>query len=87
MAAALQIYYSAFDVTFFTLPAEIRDRIEGKIDDMGRRLDTFPHRRLKGQNRYRLRVGDYRVIYTFDGAKNVIHLLAIGNRREVYRQA
>lgn len=66
MGDALQIYYSAFDTTFFTLSAEIRSRIEEKIDDMGRRLDTFPHRRLKAQNRYRLRIGDYRVIYTFD---------------------
>ena len=52
---------------------------------MGLGLATFPHHRLTGSNRFRLRVGDYRVIYTFDAAANVIHLLAIGHRREIYR--
>jgi mRNA interferase RelE/StbE len=52
---------------------------------MGLRLKTFPHHRLMGHDRYRLRVGEYRVIYTFDAERNVIHLLAVGNRREIYR--
>ena len=29
---------------------------------MGLRLAAFPHHRLTGSNRYRLRVGDYRVM-------------------------
>ena len=52
---------------------------------MGQRLGTFPHYRLTGSNRYRLRIGDYRIIYTFDAASGVIHLLALGHRREIYR--
>ena len=52
---------------------------------MGLRLKTFPHHRLKGHNRYRLRVGDYRIIYTFDAEQNIIHLLGVGNRKEIYR--
>jgi len=52
---------------------------------MGLRLDSFPHHHLTGTNRYRLRVGDHRVIYTFDASRNVIHLLAVGHRREIYR--
>ena len=52
---------------------------------MGLRLGSFPHYRMTGGHRYRLRVGDYRTIYTFDAGKNEIHLLAVGHRREVYR--
>ena len=40
---------------------------------------------MTGGSRYRLRIGDYRIIYTFDPAQNVIHLLAVGHRREIYR--
>jgi mRNA-degrading endonuclease RelE of RelBE toxin-antitoxin system len=40
---------------------------------------------MTGGNRYRLRVGDHRVIYTFDLPRNEIHLLAVGHRREIYR--
>jgi hypothetical protein len=55
MSAALQICHTTFDATFLKLPPEIRTRIEAKIDEMGLRLKTFPHHRLKGHNRYRLR--------------------------------
>ena len=85
MSAALQIYYSGFDAAFFKLPPKIQSRIEAKIDDMGLRLKTFPHYRMQGHNRFRLRVGDYRIIYTADAERNIIHLLAVGNRREIYR--
>ena len=85
MSAATQIYYASFDAVFLKLPAALRARIEAKIDEIGLRLKSFPHHRLKGANRFRARVGDYRVIYTFEVEQNRIHLLAIGHRREIYR--
>jgi len=85
VGAALQIYYTRFDAAFFRLPPNVRARIESQIDEMGLRLAAFPHHRLTGSNRYRLRVGDYRIIYAFDVGENVIHLLAVGHRREIYR--
>ena len=83
MSAATQIYYTSFDAVFFKLPPALRMRVESKIDEIGSQLDSFPHHRLKGSNR--ARVGDYRIIYTFDVEQNRIHLLAIGHRREIYR--
>ena len=85
MSAATQIAYAPFDAGFFGLPVNLQQRIQGKIDEMGLSLKTFPHYRMSGINRYRLRVGDYRVIYTVEMEANVIHLLAVGHRREVYR--
>lgn len=52
---------------------------------MGSRLDSFPHYRMKGSERFRLRVGDYRVIYRYTVDPAEIHLLAVGHRREIYR--
>ena len=85
MSRALQIYYHAFDEVFLDLPETVRHRIEVALDDMGLRLGNYPHYRMTGGNRYRLRVGDYRVISTFDSGLNEIHLLAVGHRREIYR--
>jgi mRNA interferase RelE/StbE len=85
MSRAQQAYYSGFDQNFFKLPLAVQRQIEAKIDDMGRRLTAFPHYRMTGSDRYRLRVGTYRIIYRFDVAKNEIHLLAVGHRREIYR--
>lgn len=85
MSAATQIYYASFDDVFLKLPPVIRARVESEIDDLGSRLGSYPHHSLRGSNRFRARVGDYRVIYTFDLSQNIIHLLAIGHRREIYR--
>jgi mRNA-degrading endonuclease RelE of RelBE toxin-antitoxin system len=85
MSRALQIYYAAFDSAFHDLPVNVRKRIEDALDEMGLRLGAYPHYRMTDGNRYRLRVGDYRIIYTFDVARNEIHLLAVGHRREIYR--
>ncbi len=86
MTAAVQIYSREFDADFFKLPATIKARIEFSIDRLGRTLDTHSHHRMKGIAAYRVRVGDYRVIYDFDIARGVLHLLAVGHRREVYRR-
>ena len=86
MSAAGQIYSRDFDADFFRLPAEVRTRIESAIDRLGSNLDHHPHHRMKGVAAYRLRVGDYRVIYDFDRSKGVLHLLEVGHRREVYRK-
>jgi mRNA-degrading endonuclease RelE of RelBE toxin-antitoxin system len=83
---ALQIYYTPFDAAFFRLPRSTRDRIQFEIDEMGLRLSTFPHYRLTESDRYRLLVGEYRIIYAFDAAQNQIHLLAVGHHREIYRE-
>ena len=52
---------------------------------MGSRLAGFSDYRLAGSDRFRLRVGDYRIIYAIDVAKNEVHLLSVGHRREIYR--
>ena len=40
---------------------------------------------LKGREEFRLRVGDYRVLYTLNHESRVVTISAIGHRREVYR--
>jgi mRNA interferase RelE/StbE len=85
VSAATEVYYASFDATFFKLSPALRARVEAKIDEMGSSLGSFPHHRLKGLDRFRARVGDYRIIYKFDLEQNKIHLLAIGHRREIYR--
>ena len=43
-------------------------------------------KKLWGGERYRIRVGDYRLLYTIDDALKKIEVSAVGHRREVYRQ-
>lgn len=40
---------------------------------------------LKGRDRYRLRIGDWRVIYTLIDDRLVVLVLRVAHRREAYR--
>ena len=84
--AATQITAREFDGDFFRLPQQVLAQVQKKIDSMSLRLATFPHYRMTGSDKYRLRAGDYRVIYRFDSVRGEIYLLAIGHRREIYRK-
>jgi mRNA interferase RelE/StbE len=85
VAAALQIWSPTFTRSFDVLPAAVRDAVQGKVDEMGTRLGSFAHRRLTGRPEFKLRVGDYRVLYEFDLALGRIYLHYVGHRREIYK--
>ncbi|MCL4377147.1 MAG: type II toxin-antitoxin system RelE/ParE family toxin [Actinobacteria bacterium] len=42
--------------------------------------------KLEGNKGYRIRIGDYRVVYTIDKENQTILIIKIGHRREIYRQ-
>jgi len=41
--------------------------------------------KLSGQERYRIRQSDYRVIYSVQDADHTVWVVKIGHRRDVYR--
>jgi len=85
VVAALQIWSPTFSRSFDDLPASVRAAVERKVDEMGTRLESFPHKRLQGRPEFKLRVGDYRVLYEFDVKLGRIYLHYVGNRREIYK--
>lgn len=60
----------------------ILDRIETLRDDP-RPPDC---EKLSAQERYRLRQGNYRMLYTVSDAEVVVEVVKVGHRREVYRE-
>ena len=42
-------------------------------------------KKLSGQERYRLRQGNYRILYTIEDDKLIICVVKVGDRRDVYR--
>ena len=85
MGQATEIYSREFDRRFQPLPSGLKNRIICKIRLIGGRLDAFPHEKLQGREEFRIRVGDYRIIYDFNIHRNEILLITLGHRREVYR--
>ena len=60
-------------------------RIRGAIALLAQDPRPPASRQLRGRDGYRLRVGDYRIIYTIDDGVLLIVVVTIGHRREVYR--
>lgn len=85
MSAATQIFAPEFDEVLFHLPSEVQRQIDDKLFAVGLRLKEYPHYRMTGSERFRLRVGDYRIIYRCEFQKNWLILLNVGHRREIYR--
>ncbi len=68
------------------LSSEIRKRVLKKIASLSE--NPFPHgyTEMKGsQNYYRVKVSDYRIIYTVEHGELLILVVSIGHRREIYR--
>ena len=84
--AATQVCSDRFDRRFFALPKGIQDRVQARIDNLGHNLRGFSHYRMKGSDGFRLRVGDYRVIYQFNVERNELYLITLGHRRDVYEE-
>jgi len=68
------------------LPQEMQKRIIKRLLTLKAIPRPQGAKKLGGGDRYRIRVGDYRVLYTIDGALQKIEVSAVGHRREVYRQ-
>ena len=65
------------------LDQEARQRIIATIERIRVRPDAYV-KKLVGDEGYRLRVGNYRVILDLDNEKLIILVLRIGHRRNVY---
>jgi mRNA interferase RelE/StbE len=85
--AATQICSPKFDLKFNALPEKVQTRIQNRIDELGLNLRQFAHQWLQGADAFKLRVGDYRVIYDFDIELNELFLLTVGNRKDIYKKA
>ena len=66
------------------LDPAVRPRIQGAIGLLGDDPRPPASRPLRGRPGYRVRVGDYRIIYTIADDVLLIVVVAPGHRREVY---
>jgi mRNA interferase RelE/StbE len=67
------------------LPQDEYERIKETIQSLATTPRPNGSRKLTGREGWRLRVGDYRVIYEIDDPQKTITVLSIGHRREIYR--
>jgi mRNA interferase RelE/StbE len=67
------------------LPAKLIQRIFPKLEGLASEPRPAGCKKLKGgQREWRIRVGDYRVVYTIDDEKLMVSVMRIRHRSEVY---
>jgi mRNA interferase RelE/StbE len=68
------------------VPETDRRRIAKRIDALAEEPRPPGVRKLQGANDlYRIRVGDYRVIYSIADAVLTVLVIRVGHRRDIYR--
>jgi mRNA interferase RelE/StbE len=68
------------------LPKRERQRLGEKIDALAEAPRPPGAEKLTGVDAWRVRVGDYRIVYEVRDRVLVVLVLAVGNRREIYKR-
>jgi len=61
-------------------------RVTERIRGLAQNPRPSGSEKLSGQDRYRIRQGDYRIVYAVDDETRTVEVVKIGHRREVYRK-
>ena len=64
-----------------------RQRIVRRIGELAQDPRPPGCRKLSGEDRYRIRLGEYRVVYAVQDEDLTVHVVKIGHRRDVYRKS
>jgi len=71
---------------------ELEDIPKKDLRKIVKRIQSLAHnprpagcQKLSGQSRFRIRQGDYRIVYSIEDKDRVVDIVKIGHRREIYR--
>jgi mRNA interferase RelE/StbE len=67
------------------IPKKDANRIVRRIQSLAGKPRPAGSKKLLAQTYYRIRQGDYRIVYSIDDPNCVVDIIKIGHRREIYR--
>ena len=67
------------------LPRAAYTRVRAALRGLGMSPRGPGAKKLRGREAWRMREGDYRVLYEIDDDSRVVTVVHVGHRREVYR--
>ncbi len=80
------IYFKeSVEKDFRTIPKKDLKKIILRIKTLAKDPRPPGHEKLTGQERYRVRQGQYRIVYSVHDQELVIWVVKVGNRKDVYR--
>ncbi|MBN2516118.1 MAG: type II toxin-antitoxin system RelE/ParE family toxin [Deltaproteobacteria bacterium] len=84
--AKYEIYFKkSVEKDFHTIPKKDLRKIIRRIEALSEDPKPPGHEKLTGQERYRIRQGRYRIIYSIQDEELTIWVVKVGHRKDVYR--
>ncbi len=68
-----------------SLPAKDRRRVTSRIQGLARNPRPPGCEKLSSEEKYRVRQGNYRILYEIVDRDLIVTVVKVGNRRDVYR--
>jgi len=67
------------------IPSHFADRIYERIGNLTLIPRPSGVLKLKGHSFWRIRIGDYRVLYEIDDGERIVSIMSVCHRKDVYR--
>ena len=84
--AEYRIYFKeSVEKDFRTIPKKDLQKILSRIKALAKDPKPPGHEKLTGQERYRIRQGQYRIIYSIHDEELTVWVVKVGHRKDVYR--
>ncbi len=84
--AAYKVYFKAsVEKDFTAIPKKDLKKILKRIEQLADKPRPPGCEKLTGQERYRLRQGRYRIVYSIQDDELTIWVVKVGHRKDIYR--
>ncbi len=70
---------------FKNLPASLQDHLIPKILSLESNPRPVGVTKLQAFDYYRIRIGDYRIVYSINDKARLVKVLDLGHRKDIYR--
>jgi mRNA interferase RelE/StbE len=67
------------------LPATLHDRVIKRLMMLKENPRPNDIKKIHGREGFRIRVGEYRVLYTINDSRKTVEVFSVAHRKEVYR--
>ena len=69
-----------------SVPKEFANNVAMRIDALAQNPFPTDSKKLAGEEAYRVRVGNYRIVYTVDSTEEIVIIERVRHRKNVYRR-
>ncbi|HQP57142.1 MAG: type II toxin-antitoxin system RelE/ParE family toxin [Syntrophorhabdaceae bacterium] len=84
--AEYKVYFKeSVEKDFSAIPKKDLQKILRRIEALTQDPRPQGHEKLTGQERYRVRQGNYRIVYSTQDKEFTVWVVKIGHRRDIYR--